>query len=152
MRPHHAHHIPPTAVPRNDDGYFEALTRCVFQAGIDWGLIRERWPAFREAFAGFSVPKVARFGTDDLDRLLDDKGIVRNYRKIAATLSNAATMLEVKREFGSFKKYLRSLDGRDYRGRVKDLKQRFRHLGDTGAFIFLYTVGEDVPEWEERRM
>lgn len=151
MRPPQAHSIPPVKAPRDDDGYFEALTRCVFQAGIDWGIIRERWPAFRSAFNGFSIRRVAGFGPDDVDRLMQaDSGIVRNYRKIAATIRNATALLDIKQEFGSCRSYLRSFDQAGYRPLVKDLKRRFRYLGDTGAFVFLYTVGEEVPEWEER--
>ena len=113
MRPPRAHTIPPVKAPRGDDGYFEALTRCVFQAGLDWGIIKERWPAFRRAFRRFSTKAVADFGPDDVDRLMqDDSGIVRNYRKIAATIRNATALLELKGEFGSFRGYLRSFDKR----------------------------------------
>ena len=66
-------------------------------------------------------------------------------------MHNGAAFLAIQQEFGSFAAYLRSLDGLGYRGLVKDLKKRFRHLGDTGAFVFLYTVGEKVPSWEERK-
>jgi len=147
------HTRPDVTVPRSDAGYFEALTRAVFQAGMDWGVIRNRWPAFRKAFRGFSADKVALFSPDDMDYLLSaESGIVRNFKKISATLQNAAVFLEIKGEFGSFKKYLRSMDDEPYANRVRALKQRFRHLGDTGAFVFLYTVGEEVPSWHDRRV
>ena len=144
--------IPPVKEPADDDGYFEGMTRSVFQAGIDWEVIRRRWPAFRKAFKEFSIERVAYFGPDDIDRLLRaDSGIVRNFRKINATVHNAAAVLSLQQEFGAFKAYLRSFDGQGYRALVKDMKKRFSHLGDTGAFVFLYTVGEEVPSWEERR-
>ena len=147
------HVIPPRTVPANDDGYLEEMTRSVFQAGIDWEVIRRRWPAFQQAFKGFSVVEVAHFGPDDLDRLIGaESGIVRNYRKISSTIHNAEVFLDIQGEFGSFWNYLRSFDGRGYATLVKDLKKRFRHLGNTGAFVFLYTVNEKVPEWEERHV
>ena len=146
------HTIPTVKEPADDAGFFEEMTRSVFQAGIDWGVIRRRWPAFRKAFGEFSVERVAYFGPDDIDRLLlADSGIVRNFKKISATVHNAAALLAVQGEFGSFKGYLRSFDGLGYRALVKDMKKRFQHLGDTGAFVFLCTVGEEVPSWEERK-
>lgn len=147
------HTRPEVMVPRNDNGYFEALTRAVFQAGMDWGVIRNRWPAFRRAFKGFSPERVALFSPDDVDYLLSaESGIVRNFRKVSGTLHNAAVFLEIRAEFGSFKRFLRSLDGEPYGDRVRTLKKRFRHLGDTGAFVFLYTVGEEVPSWHDRKV
>lgn len=149
---HPGHTIPPVKAPAGDGGYFEEMTRSVFQAGIDWEVIRQRWPAFRKAFRGFSAERVAHFGPDEIDHLLSAaSGIVRNYRKVTATVHNAGELLAVQRQFGSFQAYLRSFDGQGYRALVKDMKRRFRHLGDTGAFVFLYTVGEEVPPWEERK-
>ncbi len=129
------------------------MTRAVFQAGIDWEVIRQRWPAFRIAFKRFSVAGVAGFGPEDVDRLMRlDSGIVRNYRKILATVHNAVAMLELRKEFGSFASYIRSFDGHGYVPLVKDLKKRFHYLGNTGSFVFLHRVGEPVPEWEARRI
>lgn len=140
-------------MPDSDDGYLEEMTRAVFQAGFDWELIRQRWTSFRRAFQEFSVERVAYFGPDDIDRLLrPDSGIVRNYRKILATVHNAAVLLELASEYGSFGGYLRSFDGRGYAALVKDLRKRFKYLGTTGSFVFLYTVGEPVPEWERRHV
>ncbi len=145
------HYIPPVKVPVNDSGYFEEMTRAVFQAGFDWEVIRQRWQAFRRAFKRFSVRSVAYFSPDDVDRLLRaDSGIVRNYRKILATVYNAYAILQVKKEYGSFQAYLRSFDGKGYGALVKDLKKRFHYLGVTGSFVFLYAVGEEVPAWEDR--
>ncbi len=53
-------------------------------------------------------------------------------------------------EFGSIHAYLRTLDGQTYVQRRRELTRRFHHLGTTGCFVFLYTVGEDVPDWEQR--
>ena len=147
------HTIPPVKAPASDDGYLEEMTRAVFQAGFDWEVVRERWPAFRRAFKKFSVARVANFSPDDIDRLLrPDSGIVRNYRKILATVHNATVLLELAREFGAFSHYLRSFDGMGYATLVKDLRKRFKYLGTTGSFVFLYTVGEPVPEWERRHV
>ena len=74
---------------RGDDALFERLTLEAFQSGLSWITILRKRPAFRAAFAGFSIDAVAGFGPDDEARLLADAGIVRNRAKVAAALSNA---------------------------------------------------------------
>ena len=147
---HAGHEIPPRVRPRSDDGYFEEMTRAVFQAGFSWAVIRDKWPNFQQAFHGFSVDTVADYNDDDLERLLSDSGIVRNGRKVVATMVNARTIQGLAQEHGSFHGYLRSLDGLSYAQKRKELTRRFSHLGPTGVFVFLWPVDEPVPEWEER--
>lgn len=142
--------IPPRKVPESDDGYLEEMTRAIFQSGFSWKVVDQKWPSFREAFEGFSVERVAQFDDRDVDRLLQDEGIVRNGRKIEATIKNAAEIRSIQEEFGSFQDYLRSMDGKGYRLVSDELQSRFSHLGRTGAFVFLWSVGEDVPDWEDR--
>ena len=142
--------IPPRQTPADDDGYFEQMTKAVFQAGFSWQVVSDKWPNFRQAFDGFDVDRVAAYGPEDVDRLLSDPGVVRNGRKIEATIANALQFLVIRREFGSFANYLRSLDGLSYRDRQKTLSKRFKNLGRTGVFVFLWCVNEDVPDWEER--
>jgi DNA-3-methyladenine glycosylase I len=114
-------------------------------------VIRDKWPNFQQAFEGFDVSTVAGYGEPDIERLVADAGIVRNRRKIEATIHNARVMWDLIQKYGSFYAYLRSLDGLDYRGRREELSQRFHSLGPTGVFTFLWCVEEAVPEWEERK-
>ena len=72
-----------------DRALFEKLSLEGFQAGLSWITILRKRPRFREAFAGFEPEAVARFGADDVERLLADPGIIRNRAKIEATISNA---------------------------------------------------------------
>ena len=72
-----------------DDALFERLCLEAFQSGLSWITILRKRPAFRAAFAGFSIDAVAAFGADDEARLLANAGIVRNRAKIAAAISNA---------------------------------------------------------------
>ncbi|HVW82098.1 MAG TPA: DNA-3-methyladenine glycosylase I [Mycobacteriales bacterium] len=72
-----------------DDQMFERMSLEGFQSGLSWLVILRKRPAFRRAFAEFSIPDVAGFGDGDVDRLLADAGIVRNRAKIEATISNA---------------------------------------------------------------
>ncbi|MFC7219858.1 DNA-3-methyladenine glycosylase I [Streptomyces polyrhachis] len=77
-----------------DDALFERLCLEAFQSGLSWLTILRKRPAFRTAFADFSVKAVAGFGAADEARLLADAGIVRNRLKIAATLANARTLAD----------------------------------------------------------
>lgn len=72
-----------------DDALFERLALEAFQSGLSWRTILYKRPAFREAFAGFAIARVAEFGDDDVQRLMADAGIVRNRRKIDAAIHNA---------------------------------------------------------------
>jgi DNA-3-methyladenine glycosylase I len=143
--------IPPRAVPENDAGYFEKITQAVFQTGFSWQVIRTKWPNFEQAFAGFAVDTVAAFTDEDLERLVEDKGIVRNGRKIAATIHNARICQELIAQHGSLHGYIRSLDGLDYAARSKKFSQQFKFMGAMGAYFFFWSVGEEVPEYEEWR-
>ncbi len=142
--------IPPRSTPADDNGYLEQMTKAIFQAGFSWQVVNDKWPNFQQAFDGFDVDRVAAYGPEDVDRLLSDSGIVRNGRKIEATISNAIQFQAIGREFGSFAGYLRSLDDLPYRERQKALSKRFKNLGRTSVFVFLWCVNEDVPDWEER--
>lgn len=141
--------IPPRAVPENDAGYFEKLTEAVFQPGLSWAVIRQKWPGFQELFLGFDVVKVATFDETDVERLLEDRRIIRNGRKINATIDNARTFQRLSAEHGSFHAYLRTLDGQDYWSRAKLLMKQFKFIGDMGAYFFLWSVGEEVIPYEE---
>ncbi|MDA4137342.1 MAG: DNA-3-methyladenine glycosylase I [Thaumarchaeota archaeon] len=137
--------------PKNDDEYFERMTKSLFSAGLNWSVIDNKWSNFQKAFAGFSIPKVAKFSEKQAARLKEDAGIVRNEKKISATIFNAKAAAEVSREFGSFKKYLQSFP-KDEDALQADLQRRFRHLGPSSARTFLWSVGHPLtPNAEEKK-
>ena len=138
---------PPRHPPKNLAGYLEALSRPVFQAGMSWRVIDAKWDGIREAFKQFDPPIVAAFGPDEVDRLLEDRRVVRSRPKIEATIDNAQTLLDLEQEHGSFRKYLRSRGG--FNATVADLKKNFRFIGDSGAYHFLWVVDEPVPAHDE---
>jgi DNA-3-methyladenine glycosylase I len=78
-----------------NNAIFERMSLEGFQSGLSWLIILRKRPAFRKAFAGFSIRKVADFDADDVERLLGDAGIVRNRAKIEATISNARAALDI---------------------------------------------------------
>jgi 3-methyladenine DNA glycosylase Tag len=142
--------IPARISPVDDNGYFEQMTKATFQAGFSWQVVNNKWPNFQKAFDSFDVARVAAYGPEEVDRLLSDPGIVRNGRKIEAAIANAIQFQAIRREFDSFGGYLRSLDDLSYRERQNALSKRFKNLGRTSVFVFLWCVNEDVPDWEER--
>ena len=138
---------PEQITPQRLGDYLEVLSKAVFQAGISWQVVEAKWDGFRAAFASFDPETVASFTDDDVERLMDDPGIVRNRRKIQAAVRNAQVMLELDREYDGFGRYLRSQP--DYEALVADLRGNFKFVGDSGAYFFLYVVGEPVPPHEE---
>lgn len=89
----------------DDRRLFEKLCLEGFQAGLSWLTILRKREGFRTAFAGFDFEAVAAFGPGDVDRLMADKGMVRNLAKIQATINNASRCGELVDEFGSLTAY-----------------------------------------------
>src|SRR5712692_7733162 len=89
--------------PRRLGDYLEVMTKAVFQSGISWKVVDAKWPGFREVFGDFDPERLADLSPDDVDRIAQDRRVIRNRRKIEATVQNAATMLALDREFGGFK-------------------------------------------------
>ncbi|MGM1030176.1 MAG: DNA-3-methyladenine glycosylase I [Actinomycetota bacterium] len=85
---------------RDETGLFERLSLEAFQSGLSWATILRKRPAFRAAFAGFEADAVARFDEDDVERLLADAAIVRNRRKVEATIRNARATVALREQGG----------------------------------------------------
>lgn len=131
--------------PPNDDTYFENMTRVIFLAGLSWKIIDKKWPNFKKVFKNFSIDKVVEFSENDIQRLISDTSIVRNRAKIIATINNAKQFQNTKKEYGSFQRYLDSLDkSNNYALVVKELGKKFSRIGPSSARIFLYSVGENI--------
>jgi DNA-3-methyladenine glycosylase I len=135
--------------PRGLSDYFEVLTKAVFQAGMSWQVVESKWEGFRRAFFDFDPERVARLTPKQIEKITRDPGVIRNTRKIVATVDNADTLVSLDREHGGFRKYLRSHGG--FEETAADLRRQFRFLGDFGAYYFLYVVGEKVPPHDEWR-
>lgn len=128
-----------------DDGYFENMTRVIFQGGLSWKIIDKKWPDFKKAFKNFSIDEVARFDEVDIERLVSNSSIVRNRAKIIAAIKNARKFQAIVKKFGSFASYLDSLDkSKNYALVVKELAEQFNRLGPSSARIFLFSVGEEI--------
>jgi DNA-3-methyladenine glycosylase I len=156
-----AHHDEEWGVPSRDDTHlFELLVLEGAQAGLSWTTILRKREGYRRAFAEFDVAAVARYGEDDVERLLGDTAIVRNRAKIESTVGNARAFLDVQEERGSFAAYVWEFVGGapliggwtslaelpdetpESRALSKDLKRRgFRFVGPTICYAFMQSVG-----------
>ncbi|OLS33162.1 MAG: DNA-3-methyladenine glycosylase 1 [Candidatus Heimdallarchaeota archaeon AB_125] len=133
------------SVPPNDNAHFENMARCVFQAGLSWKLISDRWSNFKKAFKDFDIETVSKFDEDDIERLLQDKGIIRNRAKIEAAIINAMVFSEIHEEYGSFRDFMDNLDtSENYKHVKKELSKRFERMGPKTSMIYLYSIGEDI--------
>lgn len=140
---------PPQVTPKRLADYLEAMSKSVMQTGISWAVVDKKWPELREAFLGFDPQRLLALSEREVEALLADPRIIRNRTKVNAILHNAARMLELEQQHGTFRKYLRSKS--DYWDRAKMLGKDFKFMGDMGAFHFLYVVKEQVPSYEEWR-
>lgn len=90
----------------DDKILFEFLVLESAQAGLSWITVLRKRENYRKAFADFDARKVAAFGPEDVERLLQDAGIIRNRLKIEAAITNARLFLKLQTEFGSFSNYM----------------------------------------------
>jgi DNA-3-methyladenine glycosylase I len=142
------HHRHRSKRPASNEEYFERMAWVVLMHRSDWGTLEKKWPAIKEAFANFDVPKVAAFTDADLAVVNAKPGLLESPEWYAALPRNARTILELVDEFGSFELYLRALrvaGGEQLQ--IKDVSKRFARLGHTSTtIVFLYAVGEDTPK------
>ena len=111
----------------NDKKLFEFLVLEGFQAGLSWRTILHKRENFRKVFDNFDFNKVATYDRRKINSLLKDAGIVRNKLKIEAAIINAKAFLLVRKEFGTFDKYIWSYV------KGKPIKNKFRSLNELPA-------------------
>ncbi len=112
---------------------------------MSWKQIALHWGAYRRAFHEFDVSRVAAFDEADVQRALEEPGVLRSPRKVRAVVANAKALLEIERERG-IRDYLRSFDG--YQTLARDIQRRFSFMGPMNVWYFLFRGGEPVPEFE----
>jgi DNA-3-methyladenine glycosylase I len=141
----------------DDVRLFEKLCLEGFQSGLSWLTILRKRDNFRAAFDDFHAEKVAAYGPDDVQRLLDDAGIVRHRGKIESTINNANRLLELEQEFGTLYGYVQqfrpppthlTVDSElratcpESVAMSKDLKKRgWSFVGPTTMYAFMQAMG-----------
>jgi DNA-3-methyladenine glycosylase I len=156
-----AYHDTEWGVPLHADRkLYEFIVLEGMQAGLSWSTVLRKRENFRAAFKGFDPRLVAEFASKDIERLLNDPGIIRNRLKITAAITNAQSFLAVQEEFGSFDQYMwQFVGGKPIRHRFrsiseipasspesdrfsKDLKQRgFKFVGSTIVYAHMQATG-----------
>ena len=144
---------------RDDRGLYERLSLEAFQSGLSWITVLRKREAFRSAFAGFEIERVAAFGSRDVERLLADAGIVRNRAKIDAAIANARAAAELQAGGDSLAEVIwsfapagdrqapRALEDvpsttEESKALARELKRRgFRFVGPTTAYALMQACG-----------
>jgi len=127
-----------------DEEVFELLTAAVFQARFRPAVVQARWPAIRRSFAGFDLATVAAWPDDRLAQLMDAEGMIRNPKKISATLRNARDLDARRRHYGSALAYLRSF-GEDEDALVRDVDTWAHYIGAPSIRWFVRALGGARP-------
>ncbi len=125
----------------NDNDLFERLILEINQAGLSWNTILNKMENFKKAYSNFDIKLVANYKEEDIIRLLNDSGIIRNKLKVNAAIKNANTILELQEEFGSFKSWLDSKKGLTKEEWVKLFKKTFVFTGGEIVNEFLMSTG-----------
>ena len=108
---------------RSDRKLFEFLILEGAQAGLSWLTVLKKRPAYRKAFDNFDFNKVAQYKESKIKSLLNDAGIIRNRLKIRSTVQNARAFIDVRKEFGTFSRYIWAfVDGKPVQNRWKNMK------------------------------
>ena len=126
--------------PASDQTYFEFLSLEIFEAGLNWTLIFNKRDSFRSAFDNFDVPTVAKYSDSDVERIMAHPGIIRNRRKVVATIENAQMAYQLQSRHGSLGDWLEGLDG-DEVALIAQVRKLFKFAGPSVARCFLHDVG-----------
>ncbi|MGR3808952.1 DNA-3-methyladenine glycosylase I [Jiulongibacter sp. NS-SX5] len=140
----------------SDRELFERLVLEINQAGLSWDTILKKQENFREAFDEFVIEKVAAYTEQDRSRLLNNAGIIRNKLKVNAAIHNAQQIIELQKEFGSFKNWILSHYPKSKEEWVKIFKKQFKFVGGEIVNEFLQSSGylptphdKDCPKYAE---
>lgn len=139
---HKDYHDQEYGFPIQDDNLlFARLILEINQAGLSWETILKKKDNFFAVFDGFEIAKVARYTDKKKEKLMQDAGIIRNRLKIEATIHNAQRILQIQKEYGSFKEWLNKHHPKTKEEWVKLFKQTFRFTGGEIVNEFLMSIG-----------
>jgi 3-methyladenine DNA glycosylase Tag len=130
------------AVP--DDRYLSQMSLRIFRAGLKHSLVDAKWPAFEEVFGGFEPRRVRAMSDEALQALLGDSRLIRHWGKLKSVRDNAAAMIAVGEEHGSFGVWLADWPGTNIVELWETLAKRFSQMGGNSGPTFLRMVGKDT--------
>ncbi len=139
---HKIYHDTQYGFPIDDDNeLFCRLVLEINQAGLSWTTILKKQEGFRKAYHNFNIKKVAAYKDKDIQRLLNDAGIIRNRLKVNAAVENAKTIIAIQKESGSFKNWLAQHHPKNREEWTKLFKKTFRFTGGEIVNEFLMSAG-----------
>ena len=127
-----------------DDRYLSMLALRVFRAGLKHSVVDARWPAFEEVFFGFDPDKVVLMSAEHIERLMQDRRLIRHLAKLRSVPRNAQMVLDLRQEFGSMGNLIADWPAQDIVGLWRLLAKRGNQLGGLSVPRFLRMVGRDT--------
>jgi 3-methyladenine DNA glycosylase Tag len=127
-----------------DDRYLSLMSLRVFRAGLRHDMVDAKWPAFEKVFRGFEPRKVRAMSDEQVEALMGDRRLIRHLGKLKSVHANAAAMIELASEKGSFGAYLADWPGDRIVALWEDLAKRFHQLGGNSGPYFLRMAGKDT--------
>jgi 3-methyladenine DNA glycosylase Tag len=127
-----------------DDRFLAEFTKKVFQSGFVWRVVRNKWPDFERVFFEFNIDKVLLMPDEMLEQKAQDPSIIRNYNKVKTVRENALMIDSVRREHGSFAKFVSEWPSDDIIGLWAYLKRHGARLGGNTGPYALRTLGKDT--------
>jgi 3-methyladenine DNA glycosylase Tag len=127
-----------------DDRYLSQMSLRIFRAGLKHSLVDAKWPAFEEVFESFEPRRVRAMSDEALEALLGDRRLIRHWGKLKSVRDNAAAVIGIADEHGSFGEWLADWPGTDIVGLWEALAKRFSQMGGNSGPSFLRMVGKDT--------
>lgn len=125
----------------NENELFGRLLLEINQAGLSWDTILKKEDNFRTAYSNFEIQTVANYSAKDIERLMQEAGIIRNSLKINAAIVNAQRILELQKEYGSFFQWIKMQNADDIPSWVKIFRKKFKFVGGEIVNEFLMSIG-----------
>lgn len=146
--------------PHNDESIFEQYTIGIFAAGLNWNISFLKYPELTKAYHNWNLQRITKMTEGEIDRMLKNKGLIRNRKKMVATIDNAKLVLKIQRRYGSLDNYFWSLVGYQQqrihvntiaklgtRSKIGDQiakrmkKDGFKYAGPVSVYSFLVSIG-----------
>ena len=127
-----------------DDRYLSQMSLRVFRAGLKHDMVDAKWPDFEKVFRGFEPRRVRAMSDEEIERLMQDRRLIRHLGKLKAVHANAAALCDLVEERGSFGAFIADWPGSEITRLWDELAKRFSQLGGNSAPYFLRMVGKDT--------
>ena len=126
---------------KNDDELFGRLIMEINQAGLSWGIVLNKYPDLKKAYANFSIAKIAAFKDKDILALKNNPRVIRHELKIRSIVYNAQQILSIQKEFGTFENWISQNQQNSIENWTSIFKKKFKFVGKEIVSEFLMSNG-----------